>query len=131
MRRRGGFTFILACKAYIFRTTAITLNDTRSDVLIRLVRMTFRPDEVQTFLSIFDDSSPRIRAFPGCHHLELWQDTSFPNILTTMSRWEDEAALERYRASGLFTGTWARTKPLFASRPEVHSYDLARPHPAQ
>lgn len=97
-------------------------------MLIRLVRMTFRPEAVDTFLSIFDDSSPRIRAFPGCHHLELWQDASYPNIFTTMSMWENEAALERYRASDFFKGTWSRTKPHFAAKPTALSYHLARPH---
>lgn len=92
--------------------------------------MTFRPDAVDTFLRIFDDSSPRIRAFPGCHHLELWQDASYPNIFTTMSEWDDDAALERYRKSDLFRGTWSRTKPLFAAKPDARSHRLARAHPS-
>lgn len=99
-------------------------------VLIRLVRMTFRPEAVDTFLSVFDESSPRIRAYPGCRHLELWQDANYPNIFTTISHWENDAALERYRSSSLFTATWARTKPLFAARPEALSHVMARGHPA-
>lgn len=93
--------------------------------------MTFRPDAVDAFLSVFDESSPRIRAFPGCHHLELWQDASYPNVLTTMSHWEDDAALERYRSSSLFRATWARTRPLFAARPQAYSHVLARSHPRE
>lgn len=99
-------------------------------VLIRLVRMTFRPEAVDTFLSVFDESSPRIRAYPGCRHLELWQDSTYPNIFTTMSHWEDDASLERYRSSSLFTATWARTKPLFAARPEALSHFMVRAHPS-
>ncbi len=41
-------------------------------MLIRLVRMTFRPDALEAFLALFDASAPQIRAFPGCRHLELW-----------------------------------------------------------
>lgn len=91
-------------------------------MLIRTVRMTFRPDRVDDFLKdIFEPSAPMIRAFPGCRHLELWQDARFPNILSTYSRWDDEAALERYRASELFQTTWARTTPLFAAPASAHS----------
>lgn len=92
--------------------------------------MTFRPEAVDTFLSVFDESSPRIRAYPGCRHLELWQDSTYANIFTTVSHWEDDAALERYRSSSLFTATWARTKPLFAARPEALSHVMARAHPS-
>ena len=90
--------------------------------------MTFRPEAVDTFIGVFDESAPRIRAFPGCLHLELWQDVSYPNILTTLSHWKDDAALEKYRSSQLFKATWARTKPLFAARPEAFSHYLARSH---
>lgn len=100
-----------------------------STVLVRLVRMTFRPDRLDTFLSIFDESAPRIRAYPGCTHLELLQDAAFPNILTTLSHWDDDAALQQYRSSNLFRGTWARTKPLFAAPPEAISHFLLRPGP--
>ena len=70
--------------------------------------MTFRPEALPAFLEIFDASAPKIRAFPGCTHLELWRDTRYPNILTTHSHWTDAEALERYRRSDLFKSTWAR-----------------------
>lgn len=88
--------------------------------------MTFRPEALEAFLEIFDASAPQIRAFPGCHHLELWQDTRYPNILTTFSRWDDEAALDRYRHSDLFKTTWAKTKPLFAAPPRAFSQHVLR-----
>ena len=83
--------------------------------------MTFRPDALGDFFEIFDASAPQIRAFPGCHHLELWQDARFPNILTTYSHWTDAEALDRYRHSDFFRSTWARTKPLFAAPPRAFS----------
>ncbi|MEX2401328.1 MAG: antibiotic biosynthesis monooxygenase [Rhodothermales bacterium] len=98
-------------------------------MLVRLVRMTFRPDRVDTFLSIFDESAPRIRVFPGCTHLELLQDHTYPNVLTTLSHWDHDDALQRYRASNLFRSTWSRTKPLFAAPPEAYSHHLLREHP--
>ena len=91
-------------------------------MLIRTVRMTFRPDRLGEFLDeIFRPSAPKIRAFPGCLGLALWQDAAYPNVLTTFSHWADADALEAYRQSDLFRGTWARTKPLFAAPPVAHS----------
>lgn len=95
-------------------------------MLIRIVRMTFAPDTVGTFLDHFDASASQIRAFPGCQHLELWRDAETPSVCTTYSHWSSEEALEAYRESDLFRTTWAEVKPLFADRPEAHSYTIAR-----
>jgi quinol monooxygenase YgiN len=98
-------------------------------MLIRLVRMTFAPDTVEAFLDRFEQTAPQIRAFPGCHHLELWRDADAPAVFTTHSHWESEEALEQYRHSDLFQSTWSDVKPLFDARPRAHSYTVA--HPAQ
>lgn len=90
-------------------------------VLIRIVRMTFQPQSVDEFLLLFDDSSNLIRAFEGCHHLELWQDADQPYVFTTYSLWTDARALDAYRESDLFKSTWKRAKTLFAEPPEAHS----------
>ena len=94
-------------------------------MLLRTVRMTFRPDRLADFLDLFRDARPRIAAAPGCRHLELWEDARFPNVLTTFSHWDSEAALDAYRESALFRETWARTTPLFAAAPVAHSQRLA------
>lgn len=83
--------------------------------------MTFRPDALPEFLAMFETVSPQIRAFAGCHHLELWEDARYPNILTTFSHWDDAVALDAYRRSDLFRTTWAKTKPLFAAPTVAHS----------
>ena len=88
--------------------------------------MTFRPDRLDDFLEIFRASAPHIRAAEGCHHLALWQDLRYPNILSTYSQWEDETALNHYRESALFRTTWAQTKPLFAAPPIAHSQQVLR-----
>ncbi|PSR11208.1 MAG: antibiotic biosynthesis monooxygenase [Bacteroidetes bacterium] len=92
--------------------------------LKRLVKMTFRPEEVSAFEAIFAASSPHIRAFAGCQHLELWRSQEFDNILFTFSIWESAAALEGYRQSDLFRATWAQTKALFADQPAAWSVDV-------
>jgi quinol monooxygenase YgiN len=96
-------------------------------VLIRIVRMTFRPDAVELFLQQFDEVAPQIRRFEGCEHLELWTDTRFPNCCTTCSHWVDEDALDAYRDSKLFRSTWDTVKPLFAAPPQAQSYSVLRP----
>jgi quinol monooxygenase YgiN len=88
--------------------------------------MTFRPDALETFLEIFDTSSPKIRAFPGCHHLELWQDPRYEGIVTTYSHWTDSEALDAYRHSMLFRETWSRTRRLFAAPPVARSHHILR-----
>lgn len=84
--------------------------------------MTFREEEVDTFLNeVFEHSKNRIRAFPGCRHMELLRDLNKPNVLFTLSFWDDEVALEAYRQSELFQTTWTKTKILFAAKAEAWS----------
>jgi quinol monooxygenase YgiN len=95
-------------------------------MLVRLVRMTFRPDAVSTFLAHFDDAAPKIRSFAGCQHLELWRDAHDSGVFTTHSHWTQAEALDAYRDSDLFRETWSSVKPLFAERPQAHSYTVHR-----
>lgn len=84
--------------------------------------MSFRPEAADEFLRLFDESARRIRAFDGCHHLELLQDADDPSVFTTYSLWSDAEALDRYRASPLFRSTWAVAKELFAAPPTASSH---------
>ena len=87
--------------------------------------MTFRNEAVQTFITeVFEQSKTRIRAFEGCRHMELVRHKTSPNLLFTLSIWDDEAALENYRASALFADTWAKTKALFAEKAEAWTVEV-------
>src|SRR5688500_17171863 len=90
-------------------------------MLIRVVRMTFREEETAAFLEIFSQSRDRIRNYPGCRHLELWQDAHKPFVFSTYSHWDSEEDLNHYRQSELFAGVWAATKNLFAAQPQAFS----------
>jgi heme oxygenase (mycobilin-producing) len=90
-------------------------------MLIRVVRMTFQPEKVPEFLEIFRQSQPFIRGFAGCQHLELLQDADNPHIFSTLSHWQSLGSLENYRQSELFKRTWAKTKALFADKPQAFS----------
>lgn len=92
-------------------------------MLIRIVRMTFRPEAVAEFESIFNGSKARIRAMPGCRHLELLRDLDQPAVYCTYSHWDGPEALEAYRQSELFKRTWAKTKVLFAEKAVAFSVE--------
>ena len=89
--------------------------------VIRVVRMTFRPEEAPAFLENFEAHKSLIRNFPGCQHLELWQDQNQKNIFVTYSHWESEMALNQYRDSELFKSVWSFTKTLFSEKPQAWS----------
>lgn len=90
-------------------------------MLTRVVRMTFQEDKVKAFLENFNQNKEKIRNFPGCRHLELWQDENFKNIFMTYSFWDSEEALNQYRDSELFKSVWSYTKTLFADKPTAFS----------
>ena len=92
----------------------------------RIVKLTFRAELVPDFMAIFEESKDKIRAFDGNLHLELLRDLAQPNVMFTLSFWEDEAALERYRQSELFRATWAKTKALFAEKPDAWTVEVVK-----
>jgi quinol monooxygenase YgiN len=86
--------------------------------LIRIVKMSFKPDNTETFQEIFDERKEQIAGYPGCEKVELLRSG---DIFFTYSVWRDEEALESYRNSALFNATWALVKPLFAAKAEAWS----------
>ncbi|MCC2548690.1 antibiotic biosynthesis monooxygenase [Hymenobacter sp. BT175] len=98
-------------------------------MLIRVVRMTFAPDRVADFLTIFRDSQDQIRQMPGCRHLELWQDAANLNIYCTYSHWDSVEALNAYRGSELFGHVWPATKALFSAPVQAFSVHQVAPSP--
>lgn len=81
--------------------------------------MTFILDRVNEFLEIFNVSKELIRASQGCIYLELLNDKRQPHVFFTLSRWDSEEDLERYRNSQLFKNTWEKTKVLFSEKTEA------------
>ena len=85
--------------------------------------MGFEPSKIDEFLSNFEANKHKIRAFEGCEFLELYRDKHNTNLFFTYSYWNSEADLEHYRHSELFKAVWAKTKPLFNTKPEAWSVD--------
>ncbi|MBL4707712.1 MAG: antibiotic biosynthesis monooxygenase [Flavobacteriales bacterium] len=98
-------------------------------MIVRIVKLTFRTEEIESFKTILEDSKEKIRAFPGVLYLQMLQASKEPSVFFTYSHWESEQDLENYRHSELFKSTWAKTKPLFSapaqawSNNELHRLD--------
>ena len=89
----------------------------------RIVKLELEKENVAPFLSNFEEVKEKIRNFPGCTFLELYNDKNDETIFFTYSRWKDESDLEKYRKSELFKGVWSVTKPMFRKRAEAWSVD--------
>ena len=92
-------------------------------MVIRIVRMHFRADAVETFLKVFNENKEAIRNFPGCSHMELMKDLRALNTFVTISHWNSVDDLDTYRHSPLFRSVWARTKPLFSAKTEAFTLE--------
>ncbi len=90
-------------------------------MIVRIVRMEFRPDETTAFEALFNERQSRIRAFDGCQHVVLWRDAQNPAVYYTYSHWESLQHLDRYRFSAFFKETWGLTKALFAAKAQAFS----------
>lgn len=86
--------------------------------------MSFKPEKVNDFLTLFNANKHRIASFEGCSLLELHQDIHSLNVYFTYSKWHSEKHLENYRNSELFSVVWNQTKVLFDAKPEAWSVKL-------
>ena len=101
-----------------------SLSRTFAAMIKRIVKLTFHSDKIHDFQTLFEGVKHQIRSFPGCEHLELWQDENDPRVFFTYSFWNSPQDLEHYRHSELFQSTWKETKVLFDDRPQAWSVKL-------
>tara|TARA_R110001632_G_scaffold68401_1_gene160299 strand:+ start:323 stop:619 length:297 start_codon:yes stop_codon:yes gene_type:complete len=92
-------------------------------MLVRIVKMGFHPEHIETFLADFEKKKEFIRKSSGCRLLELYRGQQDPTIFFTYSYWDSEEDLNNYRNSDLFDGVWSKTKILFNKKPEAWSVD--------
>lgn len=90
-------------------------------MLVRVVKMHFTPSFVAEFKILFSQVKSQISGFEGCNGVQLLQHETQPELFFTISNWQSAEYLENYRKSELFTKTWARVKPNFASKAEAWS----------
>jgi quinol monooxygenase YgiN len=92
-------------------------------MITRIVKLTFKEEEVDNFMDLFHEVKDKIRASAGCTDLQLLRDTSMHNVLFTVSQWDSEAHLDQYRNSELFNAVWPDTKIKFSGKPEAWSME--------
>lgn len=90
-------------------------------MIVRIVRMSFKVEKIEEFLNIFKENHELISGFEGCISLKLLRDIDNKNQFFTISEWNQENELEKYRKSELFKKTWKKTKLLFDSKPKAWS----------
>ncbi len=90
-------------------------------MLVRIVKLTFKTENISSFEKIFKETKQQIRSFEGCTFLELYQEIDHPNVFFTYSYWESQDALNMYRNSDFFKEVWSKTKLLFDAKPEAWS----------
>jgi quinol monooxygenase YgiN len=90
-----------------------------SGAILRLVRLTFKAENVETFLQFFSETAPHIRAFEGCIELQGFRDREQPNVVYTLSRWASPEHLENYRQSTFFKNTWEQVSRWFEDKPQA------------
>ncbi|MDP5157556.1 MAG: antibiotic biosynthesis monooxygenase [Flaviramulus sp.] len=92
-------------------------------MIVRIVKMGFYKQNIEAFLTNFNDTKQQIRNFEGCQFLELYRDKNDTSVFFTYSHWENEDALEGYRKSELFNQVWSKTKPLFSKPAKAWSVE--------
>lgn len=93
-------------------------------MILRVVKMEFKPKGVASFLETFDEFKSEIRSQPGCSMVLLLRDVSNPERFFTYSLWESEAALNHYRFSATFQRVWPMTKKWFSAPAEAWSTEV-------
>lgn len=93
-------------------------------MIVRIVKMSFKAENCEEFEQIFEQSKPRIKAMPGCRHVELLKEIHDGTVYFTRSIWDSENDLNQYRKSDLFKGVWKATKALFDQPAQAWSTEL-------
>ena len=81
-------------------------------MIIRIVKMTFKPERINDFKAIFEASKEKIRDQNGCNYLCLLQDKNNTSVFFTYSYWDNEIYLNHYRNSNLFGHVCSKTRSL-------------------
>lgn len=91
--------------------------------MIRIVKLTFKPEHIQDFYDFIAPYRAKINAVDGCQGVQILQDIANPNLIFTYSNWDREESLDTYRQSELFQHVWTTVKQWFGDKPEAWSMD--------
>jgi autoinducer 2-degrading protein len=90
-------------------------------MITRIVKMTFKPENIDGFRESFGAYQKQIRAFDGCSGVDLMKDLNNECVYFTLSYWNTEDDLNSYRESYIFKNTWSKVKPMFSEKAEAWS----------
>jgi len=90
----------------------------------RIVKLTFKEENIPAFKKLFEDNWREIKNQTGCFDVKLLQDINNPTIFFTYSLWDSESSIEKYKQSKLFEMIWPQTKALFGAAPEAWSTEV-------
>lgn len=88
-------------------------------MIVRLVKMTFQPQHIETFIKLFQEQQQHIVSFEGCIELKLLRDSQNPHVFFTYSMWRSETHLNDYRNSDFFKNIWQQAKSIFSEKAEA------------
>ncbi|UZO79484.1 antibiotic biosynthesis monooxygenase [Aquimarina sp. ERC-38] len=94
-------------------------------MIVRIVKMSFDPDQIDSFKDFFHKKKSGIEKSEGCLHVELLQDTQEENRFFTYSHWQTPEHLEAYRNSEFFKSVWSQTKMKFIAPAEAWSLTIS------
>jgi len=90
-------------------------------MIIRIVKLSFHPEYISDFKTIFEENKQKIISQKGFNRLEMLKDINDVNVIFTYSWWDSQDDLNNYRNSELFKDVWSKTKILFNKKPEAWS----------
>ncbi len=91
--------------------------------MIRIVKLTFKTEHIEEFLTHFESVKNDINNFPGCKGMKLLREQGSSNVFFTYSQWEENKDLDNYRRSELFGSIWPKVKLWFDKKAEAWSVE--------
>jgi heme-degrading monooxygenase HmoA len=85
----------------------------------RIVKLSFKESVHDLFPGIFENAKPVILKEFGCNKVRLWKDKGETGVYFTISEWDSEDELNKYRKSDFFKNTWSKTKIMFEQKAEA------------
>ncbi|MEI6312609.1 MAG: antibiotic biosynthesis monooxygenase family protein [Bacteroidota bacterium] len=92
-------------------------------MITRIVKLHLHEDKVESFITIYNESKAFIAQSKGNRAVRLVRDIHQSNLLFTISSWDTEDDLNKYRQSDFFAGVWSRVKPLLESKTDAWSLE--------